>query len=711
MRSSYSNKSQSLAQRGPQGLQARKELFTRPVGTLKGVGSRISERLARLGVFRLGDLLCLLPQRYEDRTQLQPIGALRPGTKALIRGRVEIAEVAVRRRRSLLVRVTDDTGGITLRFFHFSSSQQQRLRQGTRLWCFGEVRVGPTGLEMVHPDYTLIEAETAPLEATLTPVYPSTEGLHQQRLRQLVGQALTLMEREPPEDYLADQLRGEWPSIDEALESLHRPPPDADTATLATGGSRWQLRLALEELVAHRLSLKTLSAGDRATAAIPMLETRAMAARFAHRLPFALTNAQNRVLGEICEDLQQHEPMQRLVQGDVGSGKTVVAAAAAVVAAENGYQATLMAPTELLAEQHYANFCRWLEPHGLTAVYLSGALTARERAACYAQIANGAAKIVIGTHALFQEAVEFESLALVIVDEQHRFGVEQRLSLQQKGRRGNVAPHQLIMTATPIPRTLAMTVYADLDCSTIDELPAGRSPIKTVVMPERRRPELVRRLAAHCRGGLQAYWVCPLIDESETLESSAAAERARELKEALPDIGIGLVHGRMKASDKDTAMRRFKSGEIRILVATTVVEVGVDVPEATLMIIENAERMGLAQLHQLRGRVGRGDLASSCILLYKPPLSDIAHRRLKVIRETNDGFAIAQTDLELRGPGEVLGTKQTGAMRLQVADLARDAGLLPEVIRISDELLAAHPEKVQALVRRWVRGAEEYARV
>jgi len=687
------------------------EPLDRPVATLKGVGPTLAGQLKRLGVERVGDALTLLPQRYEDRTEVRPLGSLRPGEKVLVEGRVEVAEVVFRRRRSLLCRIADGTGSLTLRFFHFSASQQQRLARGTRLRCFGEVRSGPTGLEMVHPEWRALGERDEAAETTLTPVYPSTEGLRQQRLRQVVQQAIAIVERTPLVDHLDGAVPADWPGLNESLVSLHQPPPGSDFKLLAEGRHPWQRRIALEELVAQRLSLRRIAQGVETERAPRIDDADGLLPRLRAQLPFPLTGAQERVLAEIMADLGRTRPMHRLLQGDVGSGKTVVAAAAALAAKSAGFQAAVMAPTELLAEQHFASFSAWLEPLGVEVSLLTGSLPAAARAEALRRLERGETDIAVGTHALFQEAVRFERLALVIVDEQHRFGVRQRLELKRKGKHGMTVPHQLIMTATPIPRTLAMTAYADLDCSIIDELPAGRRPVRTVVLPEGRRAELVERVGAHCRAGHQAYWVCPLIDESEAVESSAAVRLAEELSAALPELSVGLVHGRMKSADKEAVMRSFKQGELALLVATTVIEVGVDVPRATLMVIENSERMGLAQLHQLRGRVGRGQLESTCVLLYRPPLSEIARQRLDLLRRTNDGFAVAQKDLELRGPGEVLGTRQTGVVQLRVADLLRDADLLPEVIRISDELLEKHPERTDALIRRWVHGAREYAKV
>jgi len=666
-----------------------------------------------------------LPQRYEDRTALRAIGSLVTGEKVLIEGVIELAEVAFRRRRSLLCRIADGTGAATLRFFHFTRTQQQTFVRGARLRCFGEVRSGPTGLELVHPETRVIAASEPEPDTTLTPIYPSTEGLYQPQLRRLIAQVLAQLAREPLADHLVDLLAATpesrppgvaaspalWLPLGAALEQLHRPPQDAPTALLASGRHPAQRRIALEELIAQRLTLRSSAAEIRTERAYPLPPPRAELERFRAALPFSLTGAQETVAAEILADLGGSTPMSRLLQGDVGSGKTVVAALAAVVAAAAQCQTAVMAPTELLAEQHVTNFERWLTPLGLRVATLLGSQTARARAASLASVADGSVAVVIGTHALFQEGVAFHRLALVIVDEQHRFGVQQRLALKQKGERDARTPHQLIMTATPIPRTLAMTAYADLDCSVIAELPPGREPVRTAVLPENRRAELVERVAAHCVTGQQAYWVCPLIDESEAVGSSAASALEKELRAALPQLRVGLIHGRMKAGDKDAVMRAFKSAELDLLVATTVIEVGVDVPNATLMVVENAERMGLAQLHQLRGRVGRGRHASNCVLLYKPPLSELARERLRVMRSTNDGFEVAQKDLQLRGPGEVLGTRQTGAMQLRVADLLRDADLLPTVIELSDRLLASHPQRVASLIRRWSRGAAEFARV
>ncbi len=684
----------------------------RAVTTLRGVGAALAERLARLGVARVADLLFVLPLRYEDRTRVVPLGTLVPGTRAAVEGEVQLTEVVYRGRRQLLTRISDGSGMLTLRFFYFSGSQQANLARGTRLRAFGEARRGPLGLEMVHPEYRRLSAAAAPLEDTLTPIYPTTEGVPQGRLRALVQEALRTLGRAGLPDLLPrGTLPPGLPGLHEALACVHAPPREVRLAELAAGRHPAQRRLAFEELLAHQLTLRLRKRALKTDPALPLADAGATEARFLARLPFTLTRAQSRALAEVDADLSAAVPMVRLVQGDVGCGKTVVAAAAAARAAGSGAQAALMAPTELLAEQHWRAFHEWFKPLGETVALLSGGQPARARRSALAAIAAGEVRVVVGTHALFQEGIDFAQLALVIVDEQHRFGVQQRLKLAEKGQRAGRLPHQLIMTATPIPRTLAMTAYADLDISVIDELPPGRTPVQTVVVSEERRPEVVARIVAACGAGRQVYWVCPLIDESDELRAQAAEETAAQLTAALPGVRVGLVHGRMPPAAKEQAMLAFKSGKIQLLVATTVIEVGVDVPNATLMVIENAERMGLAQLHQLRGRVGRGTEASSCVLLYRAPLSELARERLKVIRESCDGFEIARRDLELRGPGELLGTRQTGLAQLKVADLMRDADLLPRVQETAEQLLVAHPQAVAALAERWIGAGERYGRV
>jgi ATP-dependent DNA helicase RecG len=680
---------------------------------LRGVGAALAERLSRLGVTRVADLLFLLPLRYEDRTQITAIGSLLPGTRAAVEGEIQLTEVAYRGRRQLLTRISDGSGMLTLRFFYFSASQQHNLARGVRLRCFGEVRRGPLGLEIVHPEYRRLHEDTPPLDETLTPIYPLTEGVPQGRLRALIAAALRELTSSAPAELLSLELGlpPGLPTLRQALEYLHAPPRGAQLAELAAGHHPAQRRLAFEELLAHHLSLKLRKRALKTDPAPPLADEGRLEQRFLAALPFALTGAQSRALADADADLAGSAPMVRLLQGDVGCGKTVVAAAAAARAAGSGAQAALMAPTELLAEQHWRNFRDWFAPLGETVALVSGTLPARTRRSALAGIAAGEIRVVVGTHALFQEGIEFANLALVIVDEQHRFGVQQRLRLSEKGQRGGRLPHQLIMTATPIPRTLAMTAYADLDISVIDELPPGRTAVQTVVVPEQRRAEVVARIVEACRAGRQAYWVCPLIDVSEELRAQAAEDTAARLVAALPGVKVGLVHGRMPAAARDQAMLAFKAGRLQLLVATTVIEVGVDVPNATLMVIENAERMGLAQLHQLRGRVGRGSAASSCVLLYRAPLSALARQRLQVIRESVDGFEIARRDLELRGPGELLGTRQTGLVQLRVADLMRDADLVPRVQQSAERLLAGHPERVVALAARWVGAGERYGRV
>jgi ATP-dependent DNA helicase RecG len=686
----------------------------RPITSLRGVGSALAEKLQRLGVTQVQDLLFVLPLRYEDRTRVWQIGSLLPGMRASVEGEIQLTEVTYRRRRQLLCRISDGSGFLTLRFFHFSATQQSGLARGQRIRCFAEVRRGPFGLEMVHPEYRRVRPEDSePLEETLTPVYPLTEGVPQGRIRALITEALRELDTSGVRDWIPQQVLEPLglPSLKDALIYMHRPPREAELSELAAGRHPAQRRLAFEELLAHHLSLKLLKRAAKTDPATALEDVEGLQKRFIEALPFKLTKAQARSLEDVEADLRGSQPMVRLVQGDVGCGKTVVAAAAAARAAGSGLQAALMAPTELLAEQHWRNFREWFKPLGLTVALLSGSQPARTRRSAFEAIASGEVRVVVGTHALFQEGVEFAHLALVIVDEQHRFGVQQRLRLQEKGQKNGRIPHQLIMTATPIPRTLAMTAYADLDISVIDELPPGRTPITTVVVPEQRRDEVVMRIVQACKAGRQAYWVCPLIEESEELRSQAAEETAAALAEALPGIRVGLVHGRMPSAKKDEAMLAFKEGKIQLLVATTVIEVGVDVPNATLMAIENAERMGLAQLHQLRGRVGRGSEASTCVLLYRAPLSQLARERLKVIRQTNDGFEIARRDLELRGPGELLGTRQTGLAQLRVADLMRDADLLPRVQETAELLLGSHADNIAGLAARWIGSGERYGRV
>ncbi len=676
---------------------------------LRGIGPQTLTRLGKLGLLTQQDLLFHLPLRYEDRTRIDAIGSLIPGQNAQVEGQIELTELTPKGRRTLICRISDGTGFLNLRFFHYTARQIEQLARGAFIRCYGEVKAGFYGLEMAHPDYHLIGAEERGYAGnTLTPVYPLTEGLHQKTLRQLIAQVL---ERTTPLD-LPDWLPAlafleDRPALLEALKLLHQPPSDCtpDSPRLVAARER----LAFEELLAHHLSLSRVRADvhtHRAPVLHPDTETNT---RFLASLPFRLTGAQQRVIAEIEADLLKPRPMMRLVQGDVGSGKTIVAAFAALTALASGFQVAVMAPTDLLAEQHYRNFRQWLEPLGVHTLYLSGRTKGQNRQTALKTLAEGIAGIAIGTHALFQEQVVFQRLGLVIIDEQHRFGVHQRLALRDKGQQVGIHPHQLIMTATPIPRTLAMLNYADLDLSVIDEKPPGRTPVDTRVLPTQRRPDIIARITDWVGKGRQVYWVCPLIEESELLQCEAAEKTAVLLTEALPAVRVGLVHGRLKASEKEALMQQFKAGDIDLLVATTVIEVGVDVPNASLMIIENAERMGLAQLHQLRGRVGRGMTESHCILLYQPPLSPTARLRLGVLRDSDDGFVIAEEDLKLRGPGELLGTRQTGQIPFRVADLSRDTHLIEAVHVSAESILTHHPDRIDKLLTRWIGTATRFA--
>ncbi|MEO5559227.1 MAG: ATP-dependent DNA helicase RecG [Dokdonella sp.] len=683
-----------------------------PLTSLAGVGPSVAQALGRLGLAHVQDLWFHLPLRYEDRTRITPIRDLCVGESAQVEGVVDAIERGFRFRPQLRVAISDGSNAtLSLRFFHFNRAQTEQLAPGTRVLCYGDVRHGAHGPEMVHPEYRRVSGEgVAPVEASLTPVYPTTEGLGQKRIANVVARALERLPEEASLELIPQDLREplQLASLREALLTVHRPPADADIAALLLGRHPAQQRLAFEELLTHHLSLKRLRAQVRRHAAPVLAGDGHLRAALRANLPFEMTGAQHRVVAEIEGDLAKPVPMLRLVQGDVGSGKTVVAAIAAIAAIESGYQAALIAPTELLAEQHWQLFQKWLQPLGIEPVWLAGKVLGRARETARAAVAAGA-PIVIGTHALMQEGVVFKQLGLAIIDEQHRFGVHQRLSLRDKGRSGDLVPHQLVLTATPIPRTLAMTAYADLDVSVIDELPPGRTPVQTVAISSARRNEVIERMRASGAEGRQAYWVCTLIEESDQLEAQAAEVAFAELTAVLPGVQIGLVHGRMKPKDKAASMDAFKRGDTRVLVATTVIEVGVDVPNASLMVIENAERLGLAQLHQLRGRVGRGSAASSCVLLYQTPLSRMARARLEVMRETCDGFRIAEKDLELRGPGELLGTRQTGQLEFRVADLARDASLLPSVQQVGEALLRDHPELTERLIARWIGGAARYA--
>lgn len=661
------------------------------VTTLKGVGPSLAEKLERLGVHRLLDLLLHLPLRYQDRSRVVSLSSLTPEQECLIQGQVVEARLAYGRRRSLLVTLEDQTGYLKLRFFYFSRAQQAALQTGMYVQAFGQVRISRDGLEMIHPEYRTFREEPPAPEPELTPVYPTTKGLGQGRLRTLTGQILAM----------------DWPEDDGTpyadLRYLHRPPATASADDIA----EVQARIALDELTAYYLVMRHRQS-DRAghrTYALPQAEHLGRA--LLKSLGFRLTGAQRRVTTEVLEDLSRDVPMLRLVQGDVGSGKTVIAAFAAIRAAEHGAQTALMAPTEILAEQHYLNFVSWLDPLGIPVVLLTGSQSAAERKRSVAAIESGEALVAVGTHALFQGSVNFHRLALTVVDEQHRFGVHQRMALKDKGQ----LPHQLVMTATPIPRTLTMALYADMDVSTLDELPAGRQPITTTVVADERRDEVLAHLATELDAGRQAYWVCPLIEESDALEAASVEGTLPLLEAALPGRSIGVLHGRMKSDEKARVMAEFKAGRLQLLLATTVVEVGVDVPNATLMVIENPERMGLAQLHQLRGRVGRGSHASYCVLLYATPLGETSRRRLSVIRESQDGFRIAEEDLNIRGPGDLLGTRQTGEQQFRIADLRTHAHLMPEVIRRGDSLLESDPETAARLLTIWAPADSGHAGV
>ncbi|WNC68324.1 ATP-dependent DNA helicase RecG [Thalassotalea nanhaiensis] len=687
-------------------------LASTPVTVLKGVGPSIATKLEKLGLYTLQDVLFHLPLRYEDRTRVYRIRDLMPGLHTSVIGEVVDSQVSMGRRRMLLVKINDGSGELTLRFFHFSAAQKNNLSKGTQVRCFGEIQRGGRGFEIIHPEYKPVDstANIVQVEETLTPVYPTTDGLRQISLRNICDQALLRLQRGNIEELLPDNFFAEPISLSQAIKLIHRPPPDVSITLIEEGRHPAQLRLIKEELLAHNLSMLKLRQSSDKHPSIPLTIDKELEQKFLQSLPFSPTNAQQRVVKELREDLAKELPMMRLVQGDVGSGKTLVAGLAALTAIGQGYQVALMAPTEILAEQHAINFANWFSPLGIQVGWLASKSKAKIKQHALAAISDGSMQMVIGTHALFQEQVVFNNMTLLIIDEQHKFGVHQRLSLREKGKIGDCYPHQLIMTATPIPRTLAMTAYADLDTSVIDELPPGRTPIKTVAVADIRRDDVIERVKHNCLNEQrQAYWVCTLIEESEVLECQAAEDTAAYLQQQLGELKVGLVHGRMKADEKQAVMDEFKAGNIDLLVATTVIEVGVDVPNASLMIIENPERLGLAQLHQLRGRVGRGSVASHCVLMYKSPLSKTATKRLGVLRESNDGFLIAERDLEIRGPGELLGTKQTGLADLKIADLVRDGELIPEVQQQAYLLWRQFPEKAEALIKRWLANKEKYS--
>jgi len=699
-------------------MEALTKLSQVALTTLKGVGPSMAKRLEKLNLLSVQDLLLHLPLRYEDRTRVTTVRDCLVGTHTNIIGEITSNQLTHGKRRMMVVNLNDGTGNVQLCFFSFSASQKNSLSVGKTIRCYGEIKRGPNGFQIVHPEYRALDDDRAltPMEETLTPVYPTTDGLKQISLRNLTDQALIRLQRGQVEELLPNHLFDEQHSLAQALVIIHRPPPEASTSQLELGKHPAQLRLIKEELLAHNLSMLKLRQNSDVHQAISLTPEQAIEhyesaeESFLTALPFSPTQAQARVVKEIKTDLVKPQPMMRLVQGDVGSGKTLVAALAALTAISQGYQVALMAPTEILAEQHAINFANWFKSLDINVGWLAGKTKAKARRLALEKMANGEMQMIIGTHALFQADVEFNKLVLIIIDEQHKFGVHQRLSLREKGVFDNNYPHQLIMTATPIPRTLAMTAYADLDTSVIDELPPGRTPINTVALPDARRDNVIERIREGCTNdNRQAYWVCTLIEESEVLQCQAAEDTALHLQEQLPELKIGLVHGRMKAAEKQAIMDGFKAGEIHLLIATTVIEVGVDVPNASLMVIENPERLGLAQLHQLRGRVGRGSVASHCVLLYKAPLSKTATKRLAVLRESNDGFVIAEKDLEIRGPGELLGTRQTGLAELKIADLVRDGYLIPEIKQKAYLLSRQNPECAQALIQRWLGNKERYS--
>lgn len=686
-----------------------------PVTELKSVGPKLAEKLAKLGIHNIQDLLFHLPLRYQDRTRITPIGGLRPNVDVVVEGEIKSCDVVFGKRRSMAARIQDGTGTLTLRFYHFSGAQKNNLKKGSRIRCFGEVRRGKAGLELYHPEYHFVDdLEAAPIDETLTPIYPSTDGLTQIKWRQLMTQVVALLEKgRAIDDLMPASLLQPFglPDLKTALAYLHNPPKHANLYELEESQHPAQKRLIMEELLAHNLSLLKMRNEVQKDASPVLPPSKKLKPKLLKQLPFDPTNAQRRVGDEIQTDLEKGKPMLRLVQGDVGSGKTLVAAMAALSALEAGYQVALMAPTEILAEQHLKNFAAWFKPLGIELAWLAGKVKGKAREATLNAIKKGDAQLVIGTHALFQDEVQFKNLGLAIIDEQHRFGVHQRLALKEKGLHTGYVPHQLIMTATPIPRTLAMSAYADLDTSVIDELPPGRTPVNTVAIDQLRREQIIERIRSACMEGRQAYWVCTLIEESEALEAQAAEVTTEELRAALPELKIGLVHGRLKPQEKADVMDAFKEGDLHLLVATTVIEVGVDVPNASLMVIENPERLGLAQLHQLRGRVGRGTAESHCVLLYQTPLSQQGKQRIQAMRDTTDGFKIAEIDLEIRGPGEVLGTRQTGLMQMRIADLQRDGYLLDDIKKWAFMCEREAPQIVQPLIDRWLGENVRYGQV
>lgn len=681
------------------------------ISHLPGLGDALAKKFNQLGIYSIRDLLLHLPIRYEDRSSSKTISTLSIGEHTTIQGQIVKAEIILAKKRMLICTIRDETGIANLRFMNFYPTMKQSMVPGKWIKAYGEVRKGKLYFEMIHPQIQIQDSEQSfdNIEGErYTPIYAATFGLTQTMLRKFIHLALILIARNPSAEVIPTQYLGQFPSLEEALKTVHEPPLDVNIAELEDGSHPAKKRLIFEELLAYHLSMQITKSHTQSQQATPLIATNHYISPFLQSLPFSPTNAQQRVVQEIYQDMAKDVPMMRLVQGDVGSGKTLVAALAALNALENHKQVVLMAPTEILAEQHFINFSHWFTPLGLTVNLLSGKLTAKKKRECYEALEAGSIDILIGTHAVFVEKVKFANLGFVIIDEQHRFGVDQRLTLWEKGIKDNRYPHQLIMTATPIPRTLAMTVYADLDVSTIDELPPGRTPVTTVVLPNTRRHEIIERIEQACLTGKQAYWVCTLVEESEILEAQAAEVAFAELEELLPTITVGLIHGKMKPAQKQQVMQEFKQGHIQLLIATTVIEVGVDVPNASLMVIENAERLGLSQLHQLRGRVGRGSTASHCVLMYQMPLSKVTKERLNVMRDSNDGFVIAQKDLEIRGSGEILGTRQVGIADFKIVDLIRDQHMISTIQKVSTYLLTQHPQSTKNIIDSWLPGRTKY---
>lgn len=682
-----------------------------PISHLPGLGDALAKKFNHLGIYTIRDLLLHLPLRYEDRSTYSPIAQITIGEHTTVQGQIIKSEILFNKKRMLICTIRDESGIITLRFMNFYPNMQQNLATGKWVKAYGEVKKGKLYPEMIHPQIQVRDTPQAfsNLETEkYTPIYGATYGLTQTIIRKFIHLSLILLTRNQTEEIIPKQFIADFPSIEQALNILHEPPLDIDITAFEDSSHPAKRRLIFEELLAYQLSMQLLKSQNQNHLAIPMIVKNHFITPFLEALPFSPTRAQTRVVQEIWHDMALEKPMMRLVQGDVGSGKTLVAALAALNAVENDKQVVLMAPTEILAEQHYHNFTQWFTRLGLTINLLAGKLTAKQKRECYAKLESGETNILIGTHAVFVEQVKFAQLGLVIIDEQHRFGVDQRLTLWQKGIKDNRYPHQLIMTATPIPRTLTMTIYADLDISIIDELPPGRTPVTTVVIPNTRRDQVIERIEQACLTGKQIYWVCTLVEESEILSAQAAEVTYRELQQLLPNITVGLVHGKMKPQQKQQIMQAFKQGEIQLLIATTVIEVGVDVPNASLMIIENAERLGLSQLHQLRGRVGRGQATSHCVLMYQAPLSQVTKQRLNVMRDSNDGFVIAQRDLEIRGGGEILGTRQVGLADFRVVDLIRDQMLIHHIQKVAQYILQFQPDIALKFINSWLPERTKY---